>query len=243
MGPVGDAEFVCDSKHVDSTQNSTERDGAIQWLRDSVRDSSECRVVANARCLSEGVDVPALDAVAFLNPKSSEIDIIQAVGRVMRRHPGKERGYVIIPLGIPPDAKPETILDNKKSFGVVWNVLRALRSHDSRMDVEVNKADLRKRLPKGMRITTISQDGSRKDSKEGDESFSLGDLDIPADALYSRIVEEVGDRQYLARWANDVADIVPRIQERIETVVGRRTGPRPSSTHTWPAFGTSYTAW
>ena len=226
MGPVGDTEFSCDSKHVDSTQNSTERDGAIQWLRDSVRDSSECRVVANARCLSEGVDVPALDAVAFLNPKSSEIDIIQAVGRVMRRHPGKERGYVIIPLGIPPDAKPETILDNKSSFGVVWNVLRALRSHDSRMDVEVNKADLRKRLPKGMRITTISQDGSRKDSKEGDESFPLGELDIPADALYSRIVEEVGDRQYLARWANDVADIVPRIQERIETVVA--DGPAKS---------------
>ena len=219
MEPAGDAKFACDATHVDSTQNSTARDGAIQWLRDSVRDSSECRVVSNARCLSEGVDVPALDAVAFLNPKSSEIDIIQAVGRVMRKHPGKERGYVIIPLGIPPGAKPETILNNKKSFGVVWNVLRALRSHDSRLDVEANTADLRKRLPKRIKFIGVNREGKRTDSREGDESFPLGELDVPADALYSRIVEEVGDRQYLAKWAGDVADVVGRMQERIGTVV------------------------
>lgn len=219
MGPAGDDKFACDATHVDSTQNSTERDGAIQWLRDSVRDSSECRVVSNARCLSEGVDVPALDAVAFLNPKSSEIDIIQAVGRVMRKHPGKRRGYVIIPIGIPPDAKPETILNNKKSFGVVWNVLRALRSHDSRLDVEANTVDLKKRLPKRMKFIGINKKGERRDSKEGDESFPLGELDVPADALYSRIVEEVGDRQYLARWADDVAVVVSKIQERIKLVV------------------------
>ena len=211
--------FRCSATHVDGTQNATERDGAIQWLRDSASDSSECRVVSNAKCLSEGVDVPSLDAIAFLNPKSSEIDIIQAVGRVMRKHPGKEHGYVIIPIGIPPDARPETILNDKKSFSIVWNVLRALRSHDSRMDVEANTADLKKRLPKNAKFIGINKKGERRDISEGDESFPLGELDVPADALYSRIVEEVGDRQYLVRWADDVAKIVPRIQERIGMVV------------------------
>ncbi len=219
MEPAGSVEFACDAEHVDSTQNSTARDKAMQWLRDSDQDSNECRVVSNAKCLSEGVDVPALSAITFLNPKSSEIDIIQAIGRVMRKHKGKERGYVIIPLGIPPDTEPEKILNNEKSFGVVWNVLRALRSHDSRLDVEVNTADLKKQLPKRIKFIGIDREGKRVDNEEGGKSFSLGELDVPADALYSRIVEEVGDRQYLARWANDVAAVVSRIQERIGVVV------------------------
>ena len=210
--------FRCDATHVDSTQNATERDKALQWLRESTDDANECRVVSNAKCLSEGVDVPSLDAIAFLNPKSSEIDIIQAVGRVMRKHRNKSRGYVIIPLGIPPDAKPEAILNDKKSFQIVWNVLRALRSHDSRMDVEANTADLKRRLPRNTKFVGVNKEGKRTDSREGDESFPLGELDVPADALYSRIVEEVGDRLYFERWVRDVADVVSRIQERIGMV-------------------------
>ncbi len=210
--PIG-MEFRCDAEHVDGTQNSSTRDKAMQWLRDSDQDSNECRVVSNSRCLSEGMDVPTLSAIAFLNPKSSEIDIIQAVGRVMRKHPGKKRGYVIIPLGIPPGKKPETILDDKDTFSVVWNVLRALRSHDSRLDVETNTVDLKKKLPSRIKFIGLDREGRRRDG--GNESFPLGELNVPADALYSRIVQEVGDRQYLARWAKDVADVVSRIQERI----------------------------
>ena len=213
--------FGCDARHVDGTQNATKREEVLQWLRDSTKDVGQCRVASNARCLSEGVDVPSLDAIAFLNPKSSEIEIIQAVGRVMRTSPGKGLGYVIIPIGIPPDAKPETILNEKKTFSIVWNVLRALRSHDSRMDVEVNRADVRKRLPKNTKFIGINPEGRRRDSREGDEAFPLGELNVPADALCSRIVEEVGDRQYFPRWAKDVARVVPSIQERIGIVVTR----------------------
>ena len=210
---AGGGQFRCGAKSVDGTQISTERDNAVQWLRDSHMDADECRVVANARCLSEGVDVPSLDAVVFLNPKDSEIDIIQAVGRVMRTHPDKKRGYVIMPIGIPPGAKPESILDDKKSFSVVWKVLRALRSHDCRMDVEVNTVDLKKRLPKNLRFIGIGPKGERRESAEGDESFPLGGLDVPAGALYSQIVDEVGDRQYFDRWTRDVADVVSKMQE------------------------------
>lgn len=222
LEPKRGRKFSCDARYVSGTQNSTAREKELQWLRDSIHDSGECRVVSNAKCLSEGVDVPALDAIAFLNPKQSEIDIIQAVGRVMRTSANKKRGYVIIPIGIPSDSEPETVLNDKKSFGVVWNVLRALRSHDSRMDVTVNTADIKKSLPKNTRFIGIDKNGERRDSREGDESFPLGELDVPADALYSRIVEEVGDRQYFARWAKDVADVVPRIQKRIEIVLDDR---------------------
>ena len=118
-------QFGCDARHVDGKQNATERAGALQWLLDSNADAGECRVVSNARCLSEGVDVPSLDVISFLNPKSSQVEIIQAVGRVMRKSKGKNHGYVVIPIGIPPDAKSETVLNEKKTFEIIWNVLRA----------------------------------------------------------------------------------------------------------------------
>lgn len=215
----GGKKFGCDARHVDGTQNSTTKDGALQWLRDSTHNANECRVVSNARCLSEGVDVPSLDAIAFLNPKSSQVEIIQAVGRVMRKDDVKKRGYVIIPVGIPPNTKAEQILDSKKAFGMVWNVLRALRSHDSRMGVEADTAALKKQLPSKLRIINIDENGEYNANQKGAETFSLGDLDVPADALYSKIVDEVGDRLYFDRWARDVADVVSRIQERIGVVI------------------------
>lgn len=212
-------QFGCDARHVDGKQNATERADALQWLRDSQTDVSQCRVVSNARCLSEGVDVPSLDAISFLNPKSSQVEIIQAVGRVMRKSEGKNYGYVIIPIGIPPGAKSETILNEKKTFEIIWNVLRALRSHDSQMGVEANTVDLKKRMLSKVQWIGIDREGKRRDSSDGAETFPLGELDVPADVLYSRIVEEVGDRQYFEHWAKDVADVVPRIQERIRVVV------------------------
>ena len=211
--------FGCDARHVDGKQNATERAGALQWLRDSKADAGECRVVSNARCLSEGVDVPSLDVISFLNPKSSQVEIIQAVGRVMRKSKGKNHGYVVIPIGIPPGAKSETILNEKKTFEIIWNVLRALRSHDSQMGVEANTLDLKKRMISKVKWIGIDRKGRRRDSPDDAETFPLGELDVPAEALYSRIVDEVGDRQYFERWARDVADVVPRIQERIGVVV------------------------
>ena len=107
-------------QHVDGTQNALYRKECIDWLKE---DTSEnvCRILSNARCLSEGIDVPALDAVMFLNPKNSIVDIIQSVGRVMRKAEGKNFGYIILPIGIPAGVEPEEALgDNKsiKSFGM-----------------------------------------------------------------------------------------------------------------------------
>lgn len=212
-----DTSFRCDARHVDGTQNATIRANRIQWLRES--DGDPCRLVSNARCLSEGVDVPALDAVCFMNPKSSQVEIIQAVGRVMRKVPGKTVGHVIIPLGVPPGAGPEDVLSNKKSFEMVWNVLRALRSHDERLDVEVNTADLKKKVPGRIKFVGIDREGRWRDQQDDIKKIPLGDLDIPVAALYPKIVDEVGDRLYFSKWVSDVADVVARLQERIHTVI------------------------
>ena len=212
-----DSAFRCEADHVDGTQNASRRARALQWLRER---GDGCRILSNAKCLSEGVDVPSLDAVAFMNPKSSQVDIIQAVGRVMRKHDSKRYGYVIIPIGIPPDQSAESILDNNDVFGLVWGVLRALRSHDTGLDIETNTADLRRALPRKVKLYGVGPDGKLREPSPR-KTYPVGDLDVPADALYSKIVEKVGDRLYMEHWAKDVAQMVERLQVRIRDVITR----------------------
>ena len=104
----------------------------------------QCHILSNARCLTEGIDVPALDAVLFLQPRKSQIDVVQAVGRVMRRAEGKKYGYIILPVVVPAGTDPATALDRSSTYNHVWEVLQALRSHDERFDAWVNKLDLNK---------------------------------------------------------------------------------------------------
>ena len=91
-------------QHVDGTFNAKQREHCLSWLKDDVEENN-CRILTNARCLSEGVDVPSLDAIMFLHPRKSQIDVVQSVGRVMRKDPDgvKKMGYVILPIAIPPN--------------------------------------------------------------------------------------------------------------------------------------------
>ena len=133
-------DFKCETCHVDGQHNAFDRKARIEWLKGDT--DGVCRILSNARCLSEGIDVPGLDAVLFMTPRNSHVDIVQAVGRVMRKAPGKQYGYIILPVAIPPGTDPANALDNNERFASVWNVLRALRSHDDRLDAEINKIDL-----------------------------------------------------------------------------------------------------
>ena len=132
--------FVCETQHVDGQHNAFDRKNRIEWLKGD--SDGVCRILSNARCLSEGIDVPALDAVLFMTPRNSHVDIVQAVGRVMRKAEGKDYGYIILPVAIPPGTDPANALDDNERFAAVWSVLRALRSHDDRLDAEINKIDL-----------------------------------------------------------------------------------------------------
>ena len=91
--------------------------------------ANECRILTNVRCLSEGVDVPSLDAVMFLSARSSLVDVVQSVGRVMRRSERKKYGYIIIPIVVPSDVEEDKALDDNERYMVVWTVLNALRAH------------------------------------------------------------------------------------------------------------------
>ncbi len=202
--------FSCETSHVDGQDNALKRKKKIEWLKGS-SNGSGCRILSNARCLSEGVDVPALDAVLIMNPRKSQVDIVQAVGRVMRKAEGKEFGYIILPVAIPPDMEASAALDKNERFGVVWNVLQALRSHDDRFNVEINQIDLNNNPGERIIFSGIQEN----------PLLPFPPFDIPTADIYAKIVDKCGDRKYWESWANDVADIFSRLVFRIQEMLSR----------------------
>ena len=201
-----------EARHVDGTMGIHERNRDLAWLK---ADSGPgvCRILTNARCLSEGVDVPALDAVLFLTPRGSQVDVVQSVGRVMRKAPGKELGYIILPIVVPSGITPEQALRDNDRYRVVWQVLQALRSHDERFHALVNSIELNKRKNDRLLIDDVTPRPSRdRDDTDRDSDqkrqFTLDyNFDGFRDAMYARIVQKVGERRYWETWAKDVADI------------------------------------
>lgn len=218
----------CQAEHVDGTFNVLERNSKLDWLRAPVGTDS-CRVLSNARCLSEGVDVPALDAVMFLNPRKSVVDVVQSVGRVMRKAPGKQYGYIILPIGIPSSLTPEQALSDNKRYQVVWEVLQALRAHDDRFNAMVNKIDLNRSKDDRLQIIGVNVPGGEADdqdsAKQGKEdrhvqpSLPLQWLDEWREAIYAKIVAKVGARRYWEDWAKDIAVIAERHTTRIRALL------------------------
>lgn len=147
----------CQIEHVDGTFNAKTRGALLDWLKADAGDNV-CRILTNARCLSEGVDVPALDAIMFLHPRKSQIDVVQSVGRVMRRAEGKKMGYVILPVGVPAGVPPEQALADNERYRVVWQILNALRAHDERFDSTINKASLGQDISDKVEIVGINAD-------------------------------------------------------------------------------------
>ena len=201
----------CDLRHVDGKNHALDRKARIEWLKQGAAES--CRILTNARCLSEGIDVPALDAVMFMSPRNSQVDIVQAVGRTMRKAEGKEYGYIVLPVTIPAGVEPTVALNDNERFATVWSVLRALRSHDDRFDVEINQLDLNSSPTKRI----IFPD--RPNGKTPPGRLVFPPLHFPPGAIYAKIVEKCGDRKYWQSWAEDVAEIFPRLVFRIEELL------------------------
>ncbi len=206
------AEFQCDVRHVDGKHHALNRKNRIDWLKGS--EDGACRILTNARCLSEGIDVPALDAVLFMAPRNSPVDVVQAVGRAMRKAEGKSYGYIILPVVVPAGVDPAVALDDNERFAPVWSVLRALRSHDDRFNAEINRIDLNESASE--RILYIF------DEEQETANLPFPPLNLPSDALYAQIVEKCGDRKYWETWAKDVADIFTTLVHRISEMLDNR---------------------
>jgi predicted helicase len=170
------AQLACEAAHVDGSMNASEKEAKLSWLK-AEPPADTCRILSNVRCLSEGVDVPALDAVLFLTPRNSQVDVVQSVGRVMRNAPGKQRGYVVLPVVIPAGMEAHEALNDNQTYKVVWQVLQALRSHDDRFDAMVNKLDLIGRDPSKMEVIAITDKIQKKATKSS--TGTTGEKKIP----------------------------------------------------------------
>lgn len=235
------AKLVCEAEHVDGSMNASAKEEKLNWLKAEAPDDT-CRILSNVRCLSEGVDVPALDAVLFLTPRNSQVDVVQSVGRVMRNAPGKKRGYVILPVVIPAGVEPHDALNDNKTYAVVWQVLQALRSHDDRFDAMVNKLDLIGKDTSKMEVIAITDKIQKKQGKsngagkeirsdgymigealrrpakddQGELQFEIGEIEK---AIYAKLVQKVGNRHHWEDWANDIAKIARTHIDRIHAIL------------------------
>lgn len=244
-------------RHVDGTYNASARDELLNWLKADT-DGDTCRILTNAKVLSEGVDVPALDAIMFMHPRKSQIDVVQSVGRVMRKDPKGEKklGYVILPVAIPPDTKPEDALNDNERYKVVWQILNALRAHDERLDARINQAELGEDISDKVEFIRISSETEMKEltavvddfatsktkaekagagiGQEGRERRDPGDpttqgafvFDEFTRAIMAKIVQKCGTREYWDAWAKDIAEIAQTHITRITTIVGQTGAER-----------------
>lgn len=232
--------LICEAAHIDGSMNASEKETKLDWLKADLSEDT-CRILSNVRCLSEGVDVPALDAVLFLTPRNSQVDVVQSVGRIMRNAPGKKRGYVILPVVIPTGVEPHDALNDNKTYKVVWDVLQALRSHDDRFDAMINKFDLIGKDHAKMEVIAVTDKIARKQKNKGDKKetgkgtygigapvqklpediqhklqFEVGEIER---ALYAKMVKKCGNRNHWEDWAKDIARIAKTHIARITAIV------------------------
>ena len=227
------------AQHVDGGMNAMERGTKLSWI-ESPAAENEARILTNARCLSEGVDVPALDSVIFFNPRNSMVDVVQSVGRVMRKSAGKDYGYIILPVAVAQDVSPSEALNDNQRFKVVWQILNALRAHDDRFNAKINSialngANAQEELPIDVNHVPGDKEKSDKEKLEDAErtksteafedssamtqQIALFSLEQWQEAIYTKLVDKVGTRTYWEDWADDVATIAENQITRITALV------------------------
>lgn len=183
------------AQHVDGSMNALERGTKLSWL-ESPAVEQHTRMLTNARCLSEGVDVPALDAVIFFNPRNSMVDVVQSVGRVMRKSEGKDYGYIILPVAVAPEVSPAQALNDNARFKVVWQILNALRAHDDRLNAKVNSIALNETNPAEELPIEVDHIGKKDSQKSGSDTDS--ESASPTDAINEAEADSVKNPQPLA---------------------------------------------
>lgn len=232
-----------EARHVDGSMGAARREEHLGWLKRTRTDGLDCHLLSNVRCLSEGVDVPSLDAVVFLAAKNSQVDVVQSVGRVMRRAEGKKYGYIIIPIVVPSDVDPEKALDDSKTYAVVWDILNALRAHDDRFNAMVNKIELNRKRPDAVQLVRpgsqwIGQGGGQSDDESDGDGLKASEpmtalqaqlemrFEHLQNVIFARMVQKVGSKRYWEQWASDVAKIAEKHIAQINQLIAEEPKAR-----------------
>ncbi|GAA8155348.1 DEAD/DEAH box helicase family protein [Helicobacter pylori] len=215
--------------HVDGTMNCKERLDKLENL--NTFEPNTCKVLSNARCLSEGVDVPALDSVIFFDGKSAMVDIIQAVGRVMRKAKNKKRGYIILPIALK-ESEIKNLDEAVKNtnFQNIWKVLKALRSHDSSLvdeatfkeKIKIFGSDDASHPDDDEELEKDKTEQSSNDPKQAQKTlFDAILLQDLANAVYNVMPTKLGDRNYWENFAKKTGNIAKTLNNRLKELFGK----------------------
>ncbi|MGL2878894.1 type ISP restriction/modification enzyme [Helicobacter pylori] len=193
--------------HIDGTMNCKERLEKLENLNQF--EPNTCKVLSNARCLSEGVDVPALDSIVFFDGKSAMVDIIQAVGRVMRKAKNKKKGYIILPIALE-ESEIQNLDEavNNTNFKNIWKVIKALRSHDPSL---VDEATFKEKI----KIFGSDDEKKQNDEKTLFDAILLQDL---ADAVYNVMPTKLGDKNYWENFTKKTGNIARTLNNRLKMI-------------------------
>ncbi|WQZ05809.1 restriction endonuclease [Helicobacter pylori] len=211
--------------HIDGTMNCKDRLEKLEELNQF--EPNTCKVLSNARCLSEGVDVPALDSIVFFDGKSAMVDIIQAVGRVMRKAKRKKRGYIILPIALEEsEIKNLDEAVNNTNFKNIWKVIKALRSHDPSL---VDEATFKEKIkifgsndesnPDDEEELEKDKTQHQNDPKEAQKTlFDAILLQDLADAVYNVMPTKLGDRNYWENFTKKTGNIARTLNNRLKMI-------------------------
>ncbi len=210
--------------HIDGTMNCKDRLEKLEELNQF--QPNTCKVLSNARCLSEGVDVPALDSIVFFDGKSAMVDIIQAVGRVMRKAKRKKRGYIILPIALE-ESEIENLDEavNNTNFKNIWKVIKALRSHDPSL---VDEATFKEKIKifgsddnneENRNDEEPQKDKTKQDPKQAQKTlFDAILLQDLADAVYNVMPTKLGDRNYWENFTKKTGNIARTLNNRLKMI-------------------------
>ncbi|GAA8910560.1 hypothetical protein HpEKA37_10730 [Helicobacter pylori] len=211
--------------HIDGTMNCKVRLEKLEELNEFKPNT--CKVLSNARCLSEGVDVPALDSIVFFDGKSAMVDIIQAVGRVMRKAKRKQRGYIILPIALE-ESEIQNLDEavNNTNFKNIWKVLKALRSHDPSL---VDEATFKEKIkifgsddgsnPDDEELKKDKTEQAQNDPKQAQKTlFDAILLQDLADAMYNVMPTKLGDRNYWENFTKKTGNIARTLNNRLKMI-------------------------
>jgi predicted helicase len=215
-------------KHIDGSMPASHRQTILEWLREGPQNGESVRVLTNAKVLTEGIDVPSLDSVVFFDPRKSTVDIVQAMGRIMRKAPNKRYGYLVIPVVVESDKPIEEQLASNRDFQTIWQLATALRTLDESFTARIRRLSFKKvkegEEGKGGKIGALPFESMEEGEEEIFSITTSEEIDPELKeaikkSIIPKIVEKVGGRKYLESWAKDVAKKVTRLRHHIDTAL------------------------
>ena len=205
-------DYNVDAKHVDSKMTAMARKEEIKWLDESAENDKECRILSNARCLQEGVDVPALDAVAFMDPKKSSVDIIQAIGRAMRKDDNKSHGYIMLPVPTFSGSDPEKQMRKDPSYKMISDVMSAMLAHDNRLVGLLNQSYLRSKSGRGKTKKEIETTEAFDDRMKS----MMPNADEESIKIVKTVMVDLIDKTYYQRYGKLLGEKAAELESKLK---------------------------